>query len=148
MASNSSSTTPTLQFQSLNPSREKTILLHSGYHSHREYALVAPHISSYHLIIPDLPLHGCGTSRNIPFSPTHTAALLADLIAKESKSDKAHVVGISMGGYIALYLAATHPNVVESVFVSGCGSSFGNDTKLMRYARAFFLEFYFPAFIL
>lgn len=116
---------PTLNYLSLNRTTctaETTILLlHTGYSSHLEYSLVTPHLSSHHLLIPDLPSHGRSSSSHIPFSPLDTAALLADLIVRESKTGKAHIVGVSVGGFIALYLAAKYPDVVASIFVSGCG---------------------------
>ena len=148
MASESPVAMPTLHFQPLNPSCESSILLlHSGYNSHREYALVAPHLSNYHLIIQDPPQHGRSTSRNIPFNPSETAALPAYLIIKESSPGKAHIVGVSFGGYNSLYLASKHPYIVERVFVSGCGSSVGNGSIFMHYEGAFFPGFYFPTFV-
>jgi pimeloyl-ACP methyl ester carboxylesterase len=147
MSSTQSPTVPTLNFLSLSISNgisgTSILLLHSGYSSHREFSLVIPHLTSYHLLIPDLPSHGQSTSSTIPFSPFDTAALLADLVAKESPSGKAHVVGVSLGGLIALYLAAKYPHLVESVFVSGCGRN-PDHSALEKYRMAFIMAIFFP----
>lgn len=112
-----------LTFESLNPSQPTTVLLlHGGFSSHREWVLTTPHLESYHLLIPDLPSHGRDESARIQtFSFPDTAALLADLITKHAHNRRAHVVGLSLGGYSALYLAAKYPNLIDNVFATGCG---------------------------
>src|SRR5207244_13423327 len=37
------------------------------------------------------------------------------------KIDKAHVVGLSMGGFAALHFGFTHPDRARSLVVAGCG---------------------------
>jgi pimeloyl-ACP methyl ester carboxylesterase len=44
----------------------------------------------------------------------HTVAAIADLIKLSSPSRRAHVVGLSLGGHVAVQLAADVPEVVES----------------------------------
>jgi pimeloyl-ACP methyl ester carboxylesterase len=73
---------------------------------------------------PDLPSHGTSTSSKISFNIPDTAALLADLVSKNAKNGKVDVVGMSLGGYIAIYTAQKYPGLVEGrgLFVSGCGT--------------------------
>lgn len=72
----------------------------------------------YHVLVPDLPGHsgsagfGAATLAN---SVTHLAAL----IRAKAHDGKAHVVGFSYGGYVALSLARGHPELVRTLFVSG-----------------------------
>jgi hypothetical protein len=54
-----------------------------------------PHLSTYHLQIPDLPSHGLPCS--IPFNVPDTAAPLSDFASKEAKNGKADIAGMSLG---------------------------------------------------
>jgi pimeloyl-ACP methyl ester carboxylesterase len=104
---------------SLNPEKETTIvLLHGLLGSHLEYAWVIPHLSNYHLLVVDL----CGHSRSsailpatIPSQADHVAAL----IRKHARNGKAHLVGLSMGGYVVCDLAKRYHELVQSAFVTG-----------------------------
>lgn len=71
--------------------------------------------SDYPLILPDLPGHG--KSISIPWI---SLADTTDLIAHEViKNRKVHVVGISLGGHVALELAKQFPEKTLSTFISG-----------------------------
>lgn len=120
---------PAISFKSINPGASRTLLLlHGAISSHHEWDLFhqTGHLSSYHLLIPDLPSHGQSTSASIPFNFPDTAALLADLIAKHGKNGKANLVGMSLGAYTSVYTAAKYPDVVGKggLFLSGCGRVF------------------------
>ena len=113
---------PELFFQSINPLAPRTLLLlHGAISSHREWDLVSAHLPTYHLLIPDLPSHGRSASASIPLELASTAALLKDLISEHAQNGKADVVGMSMGGYTAIYIAQKYPNIVGDLFVSGVG---------------------------
>jgi pimeloyl-ACP methyl ester carboxylesterase len=79
---------------------------------HREWGLDPACLSSYHLLVPDLPSHGRLTSANIPFTILDIAALLADLVTKRAKGGKADIIGLSFGGYNAIYTAHKYPDLV------------------------------------
>jgi pimeloyl-ACP methyl ester carboxylesterase len=75
----------------------------------------------------DLP--GYGFSAPLPDEP-YTFRALADAAAawiRELGAASAHVVGISMGGMIAQYLAAFHPHVVRSLTLLSTSPRFGLD---------------------
>lgn len=112
-----------LSYVSSNDNREISIVfLHGAFSGTREFAKVASHLPDHHLIIPNLPSHGPSTcsSRSItPLTLQSTSELLAELIHRVAKSGRAHVVGLSLGAHIALHLAATHPDVVLTVFATG-----------------------------
>ena len=103
----------------LNDSRTTTILfIHGAFSSQREWIPVSGHLSDYHLLIPSLPSHGSNLKIR-PFSVEFSAHLLADLIRQKAKNGAAHVVGLSMGAHVAIYLASHYPDVVTTVFASG-----------------------------
>ena len=51
-------------------------------------------------------------------------AVLDDL-----KIDKAHIVGLSMGGFAALHFGFTHPNRARSLTIGGCGYGAAPDQR-------------------
>jgi pimeloyl-ACP methyl ester carboxylesterase len=115
---------PQLFHLSLNEEREKTvILLHGLLSSHLEWAYVIPRLSEYHILVPDL----CGHSQSKDIGPAtvdHAADRVAELIQTRAHSQRAHVVGLSFGGFVALrldlkYGAAPRGGLVESLFITG-----------------------------
>jgi pimeloyl-ACP methyl ester carboxylesterase len=72
-----------------------------------------------HLCLPvDLPGHG--RSRDVPWtSLADTADRVAALVRARTADGRAHVVGLSLGGQVALALLERHPDVVARAVVSG-----------------------------
>lgn len=75
----------------------------------------------YRIIAPDLPGHGVLAQE--PFTFTAAVQMLAELIDREAKG-RALVAGLSLGGYIAIELAAVHPGRVSGLVLSGCSFNF------------------------
>jgi pimeloyl-ACP methyl ester carboxylesterase len=109
-----------LWFTEVNPfSPETIVMIHVLFSSHLEWSHSLPKLHEYHLLVPDLPHHS--RSRHIkPFSVALAADLIADMIRKHAHSGRAHLVGISTGGFIALELVRRYPELVRTAFVSGC----------------------------
>jgi pimeloyl-ACP methyl ester carboxylesterase len=108
-----------LFYDSINRSAKSTIvLIHGACCSGSNWDLVVPHLTTYHLIIPDLPGHR--KSQHItPFSVKYSALLLAQIIRKHAINGRAHIVGHSLGAHVAISLASSHPDAVIDVFISG-----------------------------
>jgi pimeloyl-ACP methyl ester carboxylesterase len=70
-----------------------------------------------HVVVPDLPGHGRSNRRRW-ISMADTVQAVAEVIA-QLPGGRAHVVGLSLGGYVAARLAADLPAVVASAVVSG-----------------------------
>jgi pimeloyl-ACP methyl ester carboxylesterase len=100
------------------------LLLHGIFNSHQEFCEVVPHLEKdFHIILVDLPGHS--KSRNSKLNDYCVPQIASELAALIKKiSGKAHVAGVSYGGFIGLELARSHPDVVESLFESG-GAPFG-----------------------
>lgn len=133
-----------LHFEAGNALASRTLLLlHGAFSSHHEWDLVIemPTLSQYHLLIPDLPGHGRSTSQAIPFDFNDTAALLADLITTHAKNGKADIVGLSLGGYVAIFLAQRYPDLIGDggLFITGCGRPWSAPGSWMTWASGLVL---------
>jgi pimeloyl-ACP methyl ester carboxylesterase len=76
---------------------------------------------TYLVIAPDLPGHGALAEE--PFTFDAALTRLADIIEREAHG-RALVVGLSLGGYIAMELAHHHPELVAGLVLSGCSFNF------------------------
>lgn len=77
----------------------------------------------FHCLAPDLPEHG--NSTNIGhLTLTNTSSMLANLIREHTANGRAHIVGLSLGGAVALALLRDVPQVVDHLMVSGTAARF------------------------
>ncbi|KAF4339493.1 AB hydrolase superfamily yvaM [Fusarium beomiforme] len=111
-----------LYFEERNDDQNESIVfLHGGGGSHIEWKLVAPQktLDNYHLLLVDLPVHAGSSDIGRPLALNSAADEVCKVIRKHAHGGKAHVVGLSLGGFIALTLTSRHPDVVLSTFASG-----------------------------
>ncbi|EFX01033.1 alpha beta hydrolase fold protein [Grosmannia clavigera kw1407] len=96
------------------------IFLHGGAGSHVEWKVVAKQesLASYHLILVDLPGHS-GSEELKSYTLEAAADETEKMIREHARGGKAHVVGFSFGGFVALKLAPRHPDGVLSLFSTG-----------------------------
>ncbi|HEX5823078.1 MAG TPA: alpha/beta fold hydrolase [Candidatus Limnocylindrales bacterium] len=78
---------------------------------------VAALSGEYHCLAPDLPGHG--TAAGETFTVGGAAERIADLIASEAHGGRAILVGLSLGGYVAMAVAARWPDRVAGLVISG-----------------------------
>ena len=85
------------------------------------------------LIIPDLPGHGQSTGRvDLDYSIAAQVKYLAEFMRALSIT-RAHIIGNSMGGAVALGLAAAAPQQVASLILISAAGTGMYDAKLMEH---------------
>lgn len=95
-------------------------------HSHYSRGIIAfcgqiqPFFHSYRCLLPDFRGHGRTVSENKNWDTAVVAQDMAGLL-QGLGIKKAHLLGYSMGGGVALHLVASHPELVKSVITIGCG---------------------------
>ncbi len=78
--------------------------------------------ADYHLLNIEMPGHG--DSHAVTWkSLADTADLVAEVIANHATNGRAHVIGLSLGGLVGLYLMLRHPQRVERAVISGSPAS-------------------------
>lgn len=124
---------------SLNPSAKNTIaFLHGIFCSHLEFALVAPYLSDYHLLLIDLPAHSRSQAHG-PFTPQNSAEELATLVRNRAHGGRVHVVGLSAGGFVGMKFAIQYPELVSSLWISGATPFRGWSSWLAAHPRILYL---------
>jgi pimeloyl-ACP methyl ester carboxylesterase len=72
-------------------------------------------LADYHYLVPDFP--GFGLSNDQKWSSiSETTNQVIDIIR-----DRAHIVGISLGGNIAITLLSNAPDLVDHAIIAGLG---------------------------
>src|SRR2546421_8161215 len=78
-------------------------------------------LPDYHCLAPDLPEHG-NSANSGPFSLKDASRRVAELIRQSTPTGRAHVVGLSMGGAVAVRMLLDAPEVIDHVMVSGAAT--------------------------
>jgi 2-succinyl-6-hydroxy-2,4-cyclohexadiene-1-carboxylate synthase len=111
------------------------LMLHGFTGSANTWARLIPTLSRrFHTITPDLPGHGDTASPSEPerYSIDHTAADMIALL-ETLEVECVHLLGYSMGGRLALYIAARYPQRVTSLILES--ASPGLKVEQERAAR-------------
>jgi pimeloyl-ACP methyl ester carboxylesterase len=121
-----------LPYTGLNVGAELTILLIHGAFSSctEEWNKVTPHLSEYHLILPDLYKRAKGSPQS---SSKTSARQLASLIKRKAIYGKAHVVGFSLGAHVAVRLITTYSSVIRTAFITGYNVFPSTNPTFMTY---------------
>jgi pimeloyl-ACP methyl ester carboxylesterase len=98
------------------------VLLHGGGGNRQMWARTARGLADrYRVLAPDLPGHG--ERRAERFDLSRGADLAAELIDREL-GGRAAVVGLSLGGYVGITLAARFPDRVSALVLSGATAEY------------------------
>ena len=79
----------------------------------RQVADLSP---EFRCLAPDLPGHG--SAAEVPFTLAAAADLVTDLIEREA-GGRVVLVGLSLGGYVAMEVAARRPDLVSGLVIAG-----------------------------
>lgn len=110
-------------------SGESIVFLHGGNAARWMWGGQVAGLPGRHLLTPDLPGYGERAGEDWP----GTAAVTDDVartIRSHGIDGRAHVVGLSLGGHVALHLLQRAPDVVRSCIVTGVAA--GGLTPLER----------------
>lgn len=100
------------------PSSPAIVFLHGVGTSGWMWWRQAPAFADHLCLNVDLPGHG--RSRDIPWiSLVETAEQVAALVRSRTVTGSAHLVGLSLGGHVALTVLDQHPDVVSRAVISG-----------------------------
>ena len=103
---------------------EPILFLHSGY-SRGIIAFsgqIQPFFHNYRCLFPDFRGHGRTCSENKNWDTPTIADDMAEFL-RALHIQKAHLIGYSLGGGVALHLAAKHPQMVQSIITIGTGGT-------------------------
>jgi pimeloyl-ACP methyl ester carboxylesterase len=114
------------------PANPALLLLHGMFSSHLETLHLAPFLKAhFYIILVDLPGHSRSRASSLTnLRLPQITDLLAALIRDVSPTGRAHVAGMSWGGYIGFELARRYPELVDTLFVSGAPPSEGKGSWL------------------
>lgn len=117
-----------------NPFHAPIVFLHGIATCNKEFSRVTPFLTEdYDLILVDLPGHS--GSKNIPFTMDNAINALSHLISTRITGGRAHVVGMSLGGCVGLEFARRRPELVLSLFCTGCAPLNGIRKLIMSRPR-------------
>lgn len=111
---------------------EPLLLLHGNGEDHTYFEHQMEYFSKmYRVIALDTRGHGKSERGNKPFTIVQFAQDLYDFL-EEQKIEKAHILGFSDGGNIALTLALNHPEKVNKLILNGANLFPGGVKKIFQ----------------
>jgi pimeloyl-ACP methyl ester carboxylesterase len=105
--------------------RPALLFLHGGGLSSRQWQPQIERLSDeFYCIAPDLAEQG-QSAQIRPFTLRKSAEQVAAIVRRYAPQGKAHVIGLSLGGAVALSLLQIAPEVVDHVLISGTAAGLG-----------------------
>ncbi len=109
---------------------EPLLLLHGFTGDRRTWERLVPLLRAYQLIMPDLPGHGSSDSPERA-AAWHMSSVAADLISLLDALGlpQVHLLGYSLGGRLALYLALRYPRRFLSLTLESASPGLADDAE-------------------
>lgn len=125
------------------PQNPAIVFLHGGgLSSHQWQPQMAGLSDRFYCLAPDLPEQGQSVSLS-PFTLADAAERVIALI-RTLAARKAHVVGLSLGGAVALEVARRAPEAVDHLVVSGTAAGLSRWMAQLSVASAYLYRFFKP----
>src|SRR5512146_3276528 len=119
------------------------VFLHGGGLSSRMWQPVIERLPEFYCLAPDLPEHG--NSRSLaPFDLDDAARRVAEIIRLQVPGREAHLVGLSLGGAVALDIARIDPDVAGSIMVTGTSAKLSKFLGQLSLMSLWMLRYYKP----
>jgi len=123
------------------PADPAVIFLHAGPLSSKMWRPQLDRLGDdFYCLAPDLPGHG-GSRGQGPFALEDAALQVAEFIRARVPGGKASIVGLSLGGAVALTLLRTAPEAAERVLVSGTSARLGGFLGRLSLALVWLMRF-------
>lgn len=119
------------------------LLLHGGGLSSRMWQPQFERLMEFHLLAPDLPEQGRSSSIT-PFTLKGAAEAAAEVLRARTPDGRAHVVGLSLGGAVALEMARLFPDQVASLMVTGTAAGLSPTLGKISLASAKIYNWFKP----
>lgn len=119
------------------------VLLHGGGLSGRMWEPQLERLPDWHCIVPDLPEQG-RSAHVAPFTLDDAAERVAKLIRDRAPGGRAHIVGLSLGGAVALTVLRRNPELVRRAVVSGTAAGIGRTLGAVSKASAKMYRWFRP----
>ena len=105
------------QAYATSPLKPALVLVHGLGSAATIWKSLSPRLEAYFTIYPvDLPGHGeAGLAEGEKYDPKSLARMILDFMKNEYGVESMHVAGNSLGGWIALEMAALDPDAIKSV---------------------------------
>lgn len=123
-------------FEAGSPADPMIVFLHAAPLSSRMWQPQIERLQDdYYCLAPDLPGHGKNKAEE--FTLTRAAERVIELIGAKSPGGKAAIVGLSLGGAVALEIMRLAPQVPARIMLSGTAARLGGLLGRISLATAF-----------
>ena len=100
---------------------------------------------TFHCLVPDLPEHGASSGE---YSLTAATSAIAELIRQQAKGQRAHLVGLSLGGLVAISVVEHYPDLVNKVIVSAPPSGPIPGTPILMFMMRYMMPLFKRDFVI
>lgn len=114
---------------------EAIVFIHALGVDHRFWDPIAQRLDAYHVIRYDLPGHGAAPVSADPLTVEDLGAQCIEML-DQAGHQKAHLVGMSLGGTLAQYVAATYPERVLSLTAADSVAVYPDSMNDVWHGRA------------